>query len=236
MSAGFPRRKRRVRRRTRRRYAAVRWEWWNLFWDYHPAVLTVAVALLVAWVLVGAAEERLRPVLLVAAKMQTQNAVTEVMEAAILGELDRQDPQYGELVCVERAQDCSITAITTDMTAMNRLRSAIVETLLTAMEGLDEESIAIPVGSLIDSEVLWGRGPTIKVQSFTVGTVTAEFESEFASAGVNQTLHKIWLTVSVPTAVLLPGSQMEVTVNTRLCVAETVIVGQVPSYVQRVYG
>ena len=88
----------------------------------------------------------------------------------------------------------------------------------------------------MDSELLWGRGPTIKVRSFTVGSVTAEFESEFSTAGVNQTLHKIWLSVCVPTTILLPGQQIEVAVETKLCVAETVIVGKVPSYVQKAYG
>ena len=53
---------------------------------------------------------------------------------------------------------------------------------------------------------------------------------------VNQTLHKIWLSVCVPTTILLPGQQIEVAVQTKLCVAATVIVGKVPSYVQKAYG
>ena len=67
----------------------------------------------------------------------------------------------------------------------------------------------------------------------TVGTVRAEFDSQFTSAGVNQTLHRIWMEVTVPMTLLLPGGRVEVTVETRLCVAETVIIGQVPdTYLQ----
>ena len=238
MSAGFlrpQRHRRRIRRRLMRarRFYTV---WVEGFWNWHPAVLMLIVAFVVSGIVIGTVEERLRPVLLIAAKMQAQNAVTEVVEASILSELDRQSPSYDELVTVERAQSGSITAISTDMAAMNRLRSTIVDSLLQAMEGLDEEAVDIPLGSLFESELMWGRGPTIKVRSFTVGTVTAEFESEFTSAGVNQTLHKIWLAVHIPTAILLPGNQMEVAVDTKLCVAETVIVGSVPSYIQRAYG
>lgn len=195
--------------------------------------VTVLVAAVVAWVLIGMMEERLRPVLLTAARIQTQNELAIVLEESVLTELEQQGLRYVDLVTVERNGAGSITAITTNMAGMNRLRGAVMERLLDAVDTIDESAIAIPIGSLIESELLWGRGPTIKVQSFAVGTVKAEFESEFASAGVNQTLHKIWLQVSVPATVLLPGTQMEVSVDTRICVAETVIVGQVPNYVQR---
>ena len=63
----------------------------------------------------------------------------------------------------------------------------------------------------------------------SVGTVQAEFESEFSEAGVNQTRHRIWLHLSIPATVLLAGSAIEVPLDTELCVAETVIVGQVPN-------
>ena len=67
----------------------------------------------------------------------------------------------------------------------------------------------------------------------SIGTVQAEFDSQLTSAGVNQTLHRIWLEVSVPMDLLLPGGEVETALHTRLCVAETVIVGQVPdTYLQ----
>ena len=226
MSAGF-------RRRTRRRGSRI--DWLTLFQRVHPALLTLIIALVLSCTLIRAAESKLRPVLLTAAQHQTHNAVAEVMERTVLEQLERQAVGYSDLVTVERAADGSITAITTDMNAMNRLRGSLMEVLIAAMDSLDEEAISIPLGTLIDSELLWGRGPAIKVNSFTFGTVTAEFESEFLSAGVNQTLHKIWLQVRVPTTVLLPAAQLEVTTDTRLCIAETVIVGRVPSYLQRTY-
>lgn len=235
MSAGFRRQGRR-RRNISCRYRLPLQAWMNLLWEIYPVLLSGIVAVALASNLVQVLEDRLRPVLLVAARAQTKNAVTVVLEDAILSELERQDLRYSDLVTVERDEGGAVTAITTDMANMNRLRSELVETLLPCVMEIDETAIAIPLGSLIDSELLWGRGPTIKVQSFTIGSVSAEFESEFISAGVNQTLHKIWLSVCVPTTILLPGNQMEVDVDTRLCVAETVIVGKVPSYVQKAYG
>ena len=77
------------------------------------------------------------------------------------------------------------------------------------------------------------KGPALKTRSITVGTVRAEFESQLTSAGVNQTLHRIWIEVEAPITLLLPGGEVETSLHTQLCVAETVIVGRVPdTYLQ----
>jgi len=236
MSAGFlscRRGRNFVRRRKKRvRIHVYRWRDW-LFSNY-PLLITLVVALIVSSLVIRALEEQLRPVLLTAAKIQTENAVTVIAEEAILSHLEQLELEYRDFVQIERDEDGLITAITTDMAAINRLRSVLIEVILQRVSALDEKAIAIPVGSLIDSELLWGRGPTIKVRAFTIGTVSAEFRSEFLSAGVNQTLHKIWLDLSVPTTVLLPGSRVDISVDTMLCIAETVIVGKVPNYIQKI--
>lgn len=228
MSAGFH------QRNGRRRADRIRWS--VLLSAYYPTAVTVFLGTVLAFVLTGLMEQRLQPLLSVAAKIQTENKITSVMEEAVLAELERLGMDYADLVCVERVEGGTITAVTTDMAAMNRLRSALVERVLPALSEIDRRDIAVPVGSLLDSELLWGRGPTIKVRSVTVGSLHAEFESEFIGAGVNQTLHKIWITLLAPATVLLPGEQLELEVQTRLCVAETVIVGEIPSYLQKAYG
>ena len=123
--------------------------------------------------------------------------------------------------------------MTTDMAQMNLLRAELTAAILAALEEVDVSDIQVPLGSLFDLEPLWAKGPALKARAMTVGTVRAEFDSQFTSAGVNQTLHRIWMEVTVPMTLLLPGGRVEVTVETRLCVAETVIIGQVPdTYLQ----
>ena len=74
------------------------------------------------------------------------------------------------------------------------------------------------------------------MRSVSLGSLRAEFESEFQSTGTNQTLHRIWLTLSAPTTVMLPCDQLEVETETSLCVAETIIVGEIPGYLQKANG
>ena len=199
----------------------------------HPILLTLAVGLGLAVLVIGALEARLRPTVAQVARTQAQNQITALLEQAVMEDLAQRQVGYADFVTIQRDGAGAVTALTTDMAAMNRLRAQLISQVLLVLDGVDVSLIQVPLGSLVDSELVWARGPSIRARAMTVGTVSAEFESEFSSAGVNQTLHRIWLELSVPLTVLLPGSRVEVPVDTRLCVAETIIVGQVPdTYLQ----
>lgn len=198
-----------------------------------PVLVTLAVAVLVSGSIIGLLEARLRPIVAAAAQAQAQNSVTALLEQAVAQDLARREIGYADLVQIQRDEGGAITALTTDMAKLNLLRAELISKALKALSGLNASEISIPLGSLFDSDLIWALGPSLRARSMSVGTVSAEFDSEFSSAGVNQTRHRICLRLSVPITLLLPGSRTEVPVETSLCVAETVIVGQVPdTYLQ----
>lgn len=202
-----------------------------------PALVTFGVAVLIVVGVVSLLEAKLRPVVAQLASAQTQNTMTAVVEHAVAQDLAARQVSYQDLVDIERDSTGAVTALTTDVAQMNLLRSELVSVILDALNGVDLSTIQVPLGSLIHMDLIWARGPSIRVQSMAVGTVSAEFESELTSAGVNQTLHRIWMDISVPMTILLPGTEVEVPIHTKLPVAETVIVGQVPeAYVQFTQG
>lgn len=198
-----------------------------------PAFLTLGVALVVAASVIALLENKLRPVVAEIAAAQAQNTMTAVVENAVTADLAARQVSYADFVTIQRDEGGAITALTTDMARMNLLRSELTAAVLEALEGVDVSDVQVPLGSLFDLEPLWAKGPALKAKAMTVGTVRAEFDSQFTSAGVNQTLHRIWLEVDVPMTLLLPGGEVEASLHTRLCVAETVIVGKVPdTYLQ----
>ena len=198
-----------------------------------PALVTLAVALLVAGSIIALLENKLRPVVAEIAAAQAQNTMTAVVENAVTADLAARQVSYADFVTIQRDEGGAITALTTDMARMNLLRAELTAAVLEALEGVDVSEVAVPLGSLFDLEPLWAKGPAIRAKAMTVGTVRTEFDSQLTSAGVNQTLHRIWLEVEVPMTLLLPGGEVETALHTRLCVAETVIVGKVPdTYLQ----
>ena len=220
-----------LRRPVRRRRAA--WTGSGPALRIPPAFLTLGVALVVAASVIALLENKLRPVVAEIAAAQAQNNMTAVVENAVTADLAARQVSYVDFVTIQRDEGGAITALTTDMARMNLLRSELTAAVLEALEGVDVSDVQVPLGSLFDLEPLWAKGPALKAKAMTVGTVRAEFDSQFTSAGVNQTLHRIWLEVDVPMTLLLPGGEVEASLHTRLCVAETVIVGKVPdTYLQ----
>ena len=198
-----------------------------------PLWLTLAAALAVAFVLIRGIEARLAPNLAVLARTQIHNQVSALLEETVAELLSQDRVDYGELVAIQRDDSGTITALTTDTAALNRLRTRLVSSVLETLEDAPAATVRIPLGSLLGGELTWARGPALTVRAVSAGTVSAQFESEFSAAGVNQTLHRLELALSVPMSVLLPGGRVEETVSLRLPVAETVIVGQVPdAYLQ----
>ena len=193
-----------------------------------PWIVTAAAAIAVVLICVAVLEARLRPMVVLAAQAQAQNAITAVAEETVVEDLAERGVNYDDVVTIQRDDSGAITALTTDMATLNQLRSQLVADVLEALEGVDVSQIQVPLGSLVDLDILWGLGPTLKVHAMTVGTVEGEFQSQFSSAGVNQTLHKIDLELAVPLTLMLPGGAVEAVCETQIPIAETVIVGQVP--------
>lgn len=190
-------------------------------------VLTWLVAAGVMLCAVRVTERALRPVLAAAARYQVRSQVTAAVEQWVARDLQKRGVDYSDFVTITRNEAGEITALSADMARLNLLRAELSAHLLERLEDSQLE-LTVPVGSLLPLEPTWARGPELHLRALAMGTASAEFESEFTSAGINQTRHRLWLELSVPVTVLLPGGGEELTVDSRLCVAETVIVGQVP--------
>lgn len=190
-------------------------------------VLTWLVAAGVMLCAVRVTERALRPVLAAAARYQVRSQVTAAVEQWAARDLQERGVDYSDFVTITRNEAGEITALSADMAQLNLLRAELSAHLLERLEDSQLE-LTVPVGSLLPLEPTWARGPELHLRALALGTASAEFESEFTSAGINQTRHRLWLELSVPVTVLLPGGGEELTVDSRLCVAETVIVGQVP--------
>ena len=162
------------------------------------------------------------------AQSQVENSTSDLINDAIDRQIEDGNIQYDRIVYFEKDLDGRITALKTNMSEVNRLKTAILNLVNDEILAMDTSNLGIPIGSLVLPELLSGKGPEIPVQILTIRNSDAEFTSSFTEAGINQTLHQLTMHVSVDVAVLILGQTSQFTVSTQVVVAETVIVGQVP--------
>ena len=71
----------------------------------------------------------------------------------------------------------------------------------------------------------------MKIQLY--GNVSANLRSSFEGAGINQTRHKIYLSLRTTVRLVIPSGARQVSLGSQVLIAESIIVGEVPqSYVQ----
>lgn len=176
---------------------------------------------------------QLRPVMAELASAQVRNTVTMVINRVVSEEVTEGHITYDNIIKLETNEAGAVTVLKSDMSAANLLRSDILTALVDEVDQVNKLPLSIPLGSLSGIDLLSGRGFDIPVKVLTTGTAAAEFENVFSDAGINQTRHQIMLNISVPVSILMPGYSTQTAVKAQVCVAETVIVGQVPgTYLQ----
>lgn len=162
------------------------------------------------------------------AETQVRNSTSDLINDAIDRQIEDGTIQYDRIVYFEKDLNGKITALKTNMSEVNRLKTDILNIINDEILALDTSDIGIPLGSLVLPEFLAGKGPSIPVHILSIRNSDASFHSNFSEAGINQTLQQLTMEVSVDVAILVLGQTNNFTVSSQVVVAETIIVGQVP--------
>lgn len=171
---------------------------------------------------------QIRPLVKSLAASQAQIISTKAISEAIEHELARIDIDYSDLVTIQKGEDGSICAISTNVQKTNTLKSAVTLAIEEQISHTTPKTVSIPLGTLSGLELFTGRGPMIKMKISLPGSTITDFRSEFTEAGINQTKHQIYINVHTNVHALIPGYPTNTTVDTDIMVAETIIVGDVP--------
>ena len=163
------------------------------------------------------------------AETQVKNTTSDIINSAIDSQIENGNIRYDRMIYFEKDLDGKITALKTNMSEVNRLKTDTLMRINSEIMALDRTDIAIPIGSLILPEMFSGRGFGIPVHMIAIRNSDASFSSRFTEAGINQTLQQVYMTVQVDVSVLVLGRTSSFTVTSEVIVAETVIVGQVPN-------
>ena len=190
------------------------------------ALICLVLVLLAAGGMLWYVNASIRPVLEGLASARVESASARAMNEAILEVLSTD--AAGELLSAQASQEGHISLLTADAGKLNLLAADCAAAAQRRIQDLGEQGVSVPLGTLSGVPLLAGLGPRLSFRFTPVGMVQSSFHSEFRSAGINQTLHRITLQLTGTVRVALPGRSYSVTVLTQAPVAENVIVGDVP--------
>jgi len=161
------------------------------------------------------------------AMSDAEDIVVDTINQAVIDTLSSGDYGYDYFVTLDKDEGGNIVSLDTNMSRVNAFSSQI----LYEVAKLDREAIPvhIPAGNLVGSSLLLSKGPDLVIEIIMLTSAHVEFQSRMEAAGINQTEHRLVLSVIVDIDVLVPWGRMSSQVVREVIIAETVIVGSVPN-------
>ena len=158
----------------------------------------------------------------------TQEAARAYVLAQVNQAVEEALAQPRPFVTIERDGEGEPVAVQADTAALHELRLQVLGTLEESLNG--SVTVEVPVGSLTGVALFNGRGFPVPLTLGMEGSADLSFQTEFVSAGINQSCHRVTMTVAVKAQGFSQSRRFEtqVEVETSTVLAETVLVGAVP--------
>ncbi len=157
-----------------------------------------------------------------------RNAASAAATAGIENSLNTDKVRYADLIKFGRDQSGNIVSVTTDAYYLNKIGNNIGDEIDKHINQMKSYIIKIPFSVLFSEQLINGRGPKMPLVFVMTGITTTDFENEFTAAGVNQTHHRIMMSITVNTYVIHSGNVTVVPYKTNVCIAESIVVGITP--------
>ena len=136
--------------------------------------------------------------------------------------------EYEELMDAQLDDQGRVTMLRADAMRMNALAAQTALMAEQELNNTENQFVDIPLGAALGIRSLSGFGPRMSMQILPIGAVHASFDTEFESAGINQTRHRIFLKLRATVSLIIPTGSQIVEVESIMPIAESIIVGGVP--------
>ena len=193
----------------------------------HSSLIIVLIIIIAFNFIIYIFGKRILPVVLNIGEVKIKSEAIKIMNEESVN-VYSENFKYDDIINIEKDADGNITMIRSDTVKQNYLASQVVLKCDERLSELEDLGVKIPLGYLTNNVMFYNMGPKITVKMQQVGNITTSYESEFQSAGINQTRHKIYLNLTTTMRVIVPFNSKEVQVTCQIPVSDTIIVGKIP--------
>jgi len=181
-------------------------------------------------------EIRVRPIISSLALSNVKNLSVRIISGVVNDTMEKQKIKYSDLINFEKNEKGEISATTLNAIEVNKLKAKLIADIEKEISSIDTITVKIPLGNLLNQSMLSGVGPRIRIKIIPVGNVLIDINNNIITAGINQTKHEVYFEVKCSVSVLFAIWSETATVDSKILIAETVIIGNVPETFTNVEG
>jgi sporulation protein YunB len=188
------------------------------------AVLFICVGFII---FIYSFEKAVMPTVLAAADAEIRTRSVEIVNTAIINQYTKQF-NYDDIIRIEKDQFGNIVMLKADTLKMSKIACDVVLETQDKLQKIGNIGISMPLGYIFNNNLLAYYGPSITVKMQPAGYIETKYLSEFESAGINQTRHKIYVQLKTNVRVVIPLLSNNIEIENEVPIAETIVVGKVP--------
>ena len=179
---------------------------------------------------------RCRPIMTAFAESQAVWIATKTVNHTVAQVLLDYAEICENVIAVTYNGDQKVAAVNTNTLTANKVRTAITDRTISAIEEISALTVALPMGTLMGWDWLSGLGPQITFPISFTATVMSDVTSTLIAEGINQSLYRVLVHLKIDLYVVSPAGRSTVGAHVSYPMAETVLLGEVPDNLTEVYG
>jgi len=169
------------------------------------------------------------PIILKTTYAQIDTLATSYVSEAIEDSLLIGGYNYDDFIDIKYNNQGNISAILPNTININLFSRKIAEISQQYIDKVIDDGVDIAIGTFTGLNFLTGKGSKVNFKLVPVGSVLVSFTSNFSSAGINQTIHRLSIIVETTLTVVMPLESQIIKFKTECIVCENLIVGEVPN-------
>lgn len=172
------------------------------------------------------------PIILSVSESRVRALASKAVTSAVTEILAKKNT-YDELITISTDEEGNIAFVQANAIVINKLTRELSRNSQSKLEIIGSQGISIPIGSFTGIPIFMGRGPEVKIRLLPIGTIQCNFLTEFKNAGINQTIHRIYVNINTVINMVLPIENRRIETTSQLLICESIIIGKVPeTYLQ----
>lgn len=161
-------------------------------------------------------------------KAEARQSSAEAISKCIKSIITKENSSYSDFIRINYDNGGNVKSVETDTVKVNEIQNQIMTSVNEALSDNSKASADIPLGSLFGNTFLYGKGPDITLKFTQNGSASVRLMSKFESAGINQTIHQIYVHVETEIYTVSPFKTEPEKFEFDYLLAETIIVGDIP--------
>jgi sporulation protein YunB len=197
----------------------------NIF--YRVAIILLALLLMVVFIL-RFLNSKLDVIVADMVEEGVKNTITKMINEAVTQSMREGD--YKDILSITYTSDGKVQGMVADSIKINLLCADVGMLISEKLDAMERFYVEVDVGDVLDDIIIFGGFPySFSADVVPVGGIETGIESEFLSAGINQTNYRLKMRVKVGVTAIMLITTSTIDISTTVSIAEMLIVGDVPT-------